>query len=189
MNPGVDMLSRLSSIPPAYSHASATTTTIKKPFAFHYITAVISGTHPENMHLLNFLKILPQQLSVICRESHDNLWVLNSAIVFKHMSWYFLCLSNRPCHFVFIYLGSHYYIYLTWIKDVYCTGTVLFQMQSLKNFLSNLRSQIDFCLMGNDFRISKLTRLHFKHVFKVGMYISCIRLEWKLNDLCQTSVQ
>ena len=62
MNPGVDMLSRLSSIPPAYSHASATTTTIKKPFAFHYITAVISGTHPENMHLLNFLKILPQQL-------------------------------------------------------------------------------------------------------------------------------
>ena len=102
MNPGVDMLSRLSSIPPAYSHASATTTTIKKPFAFHYITAVISGTHPENMHLLNFLKILPQQLSVICRESHDNLWVLNSAIVFKHMSWYFLCLSNRPGHFVFI---------------------------------------------------------------------------------------
>ena len=48
------MLSRLSSIPPAYSLASATTT-IKKPFAFHYITAVISGTHPENMHLLNFL--------------------------------------------------------------------------------------------------------------------------------------
>ena len=65
MNPGVDMLSRLSSIPPAYSHASATTTTIKKPFAFHYITAVISGTHPENMHLLNFLKILPQQLSAL----------------------------------------------------------------------------------------------------------------------------
>ena len=123
MNPGVDMLSRLSSIPPAYSHASATTTTIKKPFAFHYITAVISGTHPENMHLLNFLKILPQQLSVICRESHDNLWVLNSAIVFKHMSWYFLCLSNRPGHFVFIYVGSHY-IYLTWIKDASRYSTI-----------------------------------------------------------------
>ena len=57
------------------------------------------------------------------------------------------------------HLGSHY-IYLTWIKDI-VQVQYYFKCNLSKTFLSNLRSQIDFCLMENDFRISKLTWLHF----------------------------
>ena len=94
------MLSRLSSIPPAYSLASATTT-IKKPFAFHYITAVISGTHPENMHLLNFLKILPQQLFCSAGRATTICEFKNCNCFQTHVKIFSLFISQTTGHFVF----------------------------------------------------------------------------------------
>ena len=95
MNPGVDMLSRLSSIPPAYSHASATTTTIKKPFAFHYITAVISGTHPENMCIsLIFWKFCRSNF-LLCREPR------------QFVSFKLQLFSNTCQNIFFVYLTDH----------------------------------------------------------------------------------